>query len=142
MTEAKTRPTGENVTSYLRKIDNKQRRDDCAELVKLFTTVVKAQPVMWGSDIVGFGSYTMTYADGRELDWPLTGFSPRKAAIVLYIPGLRNHGPAIRMLGKCKASGGCLHVKALADVDLKGLKTLVATAVKEKRAKTSRRERS
>jgi hypothetical protein len=135
MAEAKTRPTGENVMSYLRKIDDKQRRDDCAELVKLFTGVVKTEPLMWGSDIVGFGSYTMTYADGRELDWPLTGFSPRKAAIVLYIPGLRNHGPAVRKLGKCKASGGCLHVKALADVDLTGLKALVATAVKEKRAK-------
>ena len=136
MSEPKTRPTGENPAAYLKKIVDPGRRDDCAQLVKLFQGVVRAVPVMWGSDIVGFGSYTMTYADGREMDWPLTGFSPRKTALVLYIPGLRNFGPQVKKLGKCKASGGCLHVKQLRDVDLKGLKELVAAAVKSKRARS------
>jgi hypothetical protein len=98
-------------------------------------SVTRKDPVMWGSDIVGFDTYTMTYADGRELDWPVTGFSPRKAAIVLYIPGLRNFGPAVKKLGKCKASGGCLHIKKLEDVDVKLLKQLVTDSVKAKKAK-------
>ncbi len=135
MPEPKTRPTGAIPGAYIKKIADAERRQDCAELVKLFQGVVRSDPVMWGSDIVGFGSYTMRYADGREMDWPLTGFSPRKAALVLYIPGLRNFGPEVKRLGKCKASGGCLHVKRLHDVDTKGLKDLVAAAVKAKKAK-------
>jgi len=132
MPEPKTRPTSESAASFIGRISDERRRADCTALVKLFKAVVRADPVMWGTDIVGFGSYTMTYAGGRQVDWPLTGFSPRKASLVLYIPGLRTLGPAISKVGKCKASGGCLHIKHLDDVDLKALRDLVATAVKAK----------
>ena len=104
-------------------------------VVALFRSVTRAEAVMWGTDIVGFSSYTVTYADGRTLDWPITGFSPRKTSLVLYLPGLRNYAAKIKKLGKSKASGGCLHIKHLADVDVKLLKDLVTEAVKAKRAK-------
>ncbi len=88
MAEPKTKATTASVAGYIKKIPEAARRDDCTALVKLFESVTRADAVMWGTDIVGFGTYTMTYADGRKLDWPLTGFSPRKTSLVLYIPGL------------------------------------------------------
>jgi len=135
MAEPKTRATTASVAGYIRKLPEAARREDCTDLVELMKSVTGKDPVMWGTDIVGFDTYTMTYADGRELDWPITGFSPRKTSLVLYIPGLRNFGTAVKKLGKCKASGGCLHIKKLDDVDLKLLKALIADSVKAKKAK-------
>ena len=136
MAEPKTKATTASVAGYIKKISDASRRDDCTELVKLMKSVTRAEPVMWGTDIIGFGSAPITYADGRQLDWPITGFSPRKTSLVLYIPGLRNFGPAVKNLGKCKASGGCLHIKQLEDVDLKLLKALVTDSIKAKQAKS------
>ena len=85
--------------------------------------------------MIGFGDYHYVGESGREGDWFLTGFSPRKTSLVLYLPGLRNYAAKIKKLGKSKASGGCLHIKHLADVDVKLLKDLVTEAVKAKRAK-------
>ena len=135
MAEPKTKATTASVAAYIKKIPEAGRRNDCTALVALFKSVTRAEAVMWGTDIVGFSSYTMTYADGRTLDWPITGFSPRKTSLVLYIPGLRNFGPSVKKLGKSKASGGCLHIKRLEDVDAKLLRELVTDAVKAKRAK-------
>jgi hypothetical protein len=137
MAEPKTRPTSEPVSGYLKKITEADRRADCAELVKMFASVVRKDGVMWGTDIVGFGTYTMTYADGREMDWPLTGFSPRKGSLVLYVPGARKlSAAALKKIGKCKVSGGCMHINKLADVDIKKLKAVVAAGVKAKRGAT------
>lgn len=135
MAEPKTRPTTASVAGYIKKIPEAGRRDDCTELVKLYKSVTRAEPVMWGSDIVGFGNSPITYADGRQLDWPIGAFASRKTSLVLYITGLRNFGPAVKKLGKCKASGVCLHIKRLEDVDLKLLKALVTDSIKAEKTK-------
>jgi hypothetical protein len=87
---------------------------------------------MWGTAIVGFGSYTYKYSTGRTGDWPLAGFSPRKQALTIYImAGFKRFPELMKNLGKFKVSGGsCLYIKKLEDVDIKTLKELVAESVK------------
>src|SRR5688572_6080588 len=85
MAELKTKKTEASVAAFLNKIKDDETRQDCFEIVKIMQQVTKAEPKMWGSSIIGFGSRRLKYASGRELDWMLTGFSPRKANITLYI---------------------------------------------------------
>jgi hypothetical protein len=131
MPENKTRPTKTSVAGYLAGIKDETRRKDCATLAKLMTNATKQPAKMWGSGIVGFGSYHYKYASGREGDSCLTGFSSRKEAITLYLssdfPGRAKLLPA---LGKHKVGGGCLHIRQLGDVDLAVLERLIASAFK------------
>ena len=91
------------------------------------------KPKLWDSNIVGFGSYHYKYASGREGDWFLTGFSPRKQALTLYImPGFGDYGPLMKKLGKYKTGKSCLYIKKLEDVDQKTLKELIAKSVRHK----------
>jgi hypothetical protein len=100
-------------------------------LLQMMEQVTKEEPKMWGSSIVGFGSYHYKGASGREGDWLLTGFSPRKENLTLYIMGgFDLHQDLLKKLGKHKTSGGCLYIKKLDDVDKKVLKELVAESVK------------
>ena len=85
MAEPKTKPTDRSVEAFIAKIPDSARREDCAALVKLLKRITRKPPRMWGDSIVGFGSYHYTYASGREGDWPLTGFSPRKQNLTIYI---------------------------------------------------------
>ena len=94
----------------------------------------RAEPQMWGSSIVGFGTRTIKYAGGREGDWPLIAFSPRKQNLVLYsMSGAE--AEILKKLGKHKVGGGCLYIKRLADVDLPTLKKLIKASVKQKKSK-------
>ena len=103
---------------------------DCFEILKLMEQVTKETPKMWGSSIVGFGSYHYKGAGGREGDWMLTGFSPRKQNLTLYIMGgFDQHEDLLKKLGKYKTSVGCLYIKKLDDVDRKVLKELVAESL-------------
>ena len=134
MAENKTKETDANVQDYLAAIDDRSRRKDCEALAKLMTTATKHPPMMWGSSIVGFGSYHYKYESGREGDMCLVGFSSRKGDISVYgLHSAVNADGLLGKLGKHKAGKGCVYIKTLVDVDLKVLEQLVASAAAEKK---------
>ena len=140
MAELKTKATSASVGKFLAAVKDAQRRADCLTVTKLMQQVTKAPPKMWGGSIVGFGDYTYHYASGRELQWFLVGFSPRKEALTLYLmPGTLEFSGALKSLGKYKTGKGCVYIKRLEDVNQRALKTLVQASVK--RAKELARER-
>src|SRR4030067_2357499 len=129
--ELKTKINDASVEGFLNSVTDQQKRKDCFEILRLMKQVTKEAPKMWGSSIVGFGSYHYKGASGREGDWLLTGFSPRKENLTLYIMGgFDQHQDLLKKLGKHKTSGGCLYIKKLDDVDKEVLKELVAESVK------------
>ena len=135
MAENKTKATESSVADYLAAIEDEGRRKDCAELCELMAKATKQPPKMWGTSIVGFGDHHYRYESGREGDMPLVGFSPRKAATVLY--GLMGSGESealVVKLGKHTTGKGCLYIKKLGDVDQEVLKALVVKALSSKRA--------
>ncbi|HEV8150264.1 MAG TPA: DUF1801 domain-containing protein [Gemmatimonadales bacterium] len=138
MTDNMTKPTDASVASYLSAIKDEARREDCAALAKLMTKAAKQAPKMWGTSIVGFGSYHYKYESGREGESCLTGFSSRKADITVYLlaefPG---RDKLLPKLGKHKVGGGCLHIRQLSDVDLKVLEELIVSAVAERQRRHS-----
>lgn len=131
MAELKTKPTGQSVERFLKSISDKARREDCFTLLELMRQVTKAEPRMWGTSIVGFGSYHYKYRSGREGDWLLTGFSPRKQNLTLYImAGFQGYGDLLKALGKHKTGKSCLYVNRLEDIDLPRLERLIRESVK------------
>jgi hypothetical protein len=132
MSELKTKVNNASVKDFLDSIENEQLRKDCFEIAKMMESAAKAKPKMWGAGIVGFGSYHYVYKSGREGDWMLTGFSPRKQNISLYLMGgFDTEKNLLEKLGKYKISVGCLYIKKLEDVDKKVLKELVNASVKK-----------
>lgn len=130
MKELKTKETKASVDQFIKKITDEKRRRDCVTIVKLMNRVTKQPPKMWGSSIVGFGSYHYQYASGHEGDMCLTGFSPRKEALTLYLSlGSGGYGELLQKLGKHKTGKGCLYIKNLEDVDLKVLEELIKKSV-------------
>ena len=131
MAEQKTKPTEQSVESFLDNIDDEQVRDDCKTLVKLMKKVTGSAPKMWGPSIIGFGKYHYKYESGHEGDACLTGFSPRKQNISLYVmPGTDEHSDLLKKLGKHKASKGCLYIKKVEDIDLGILEKIIGQSVK------------
>ena len=129
MVENKTKLTKVSPAAFLAKVDGDQRRKDCRELVALMRDVTGQPPKMWGSSIVGFDRYHYRYESGREGDSLLTGFSPRKQELVLYLgPGLENK-KLMAKLGKHKTGKGCLYLRTLDDIDPTVLRALVAESV-------------
>jgi Domain of unknown function (DU1801) len=136
MPENKTKPTKLSVAAFIDALTDETRRADAKALVKLMQSATAEKPKMWGPSIVGFGSYHYTYESGREGDMPLAGFSPRKAATVLYgMTGFSESEALLAKLGKHTTGGGCLYIKKLADVDQKVLEALVLKSVAAKRAR-------
>lgn len=130
MAELKTKQNDQDVTAFLKAEDDPQKRTDCFTLVQLMEETTHEPPRMWGNSIVGFGSYHYRYASGREGDWFLTGFSPRKQNLTIYIMSGFSHFPELmEQLGKYKISKSCLYVKKLDDLDQEVLKKLVAQSV-------------
>jgi hypothetical protein len=133
MTENKTKATDVSVASYFESISDKARRKDCEALAKLMAKATKHPPKMWGSSIVGFGSYHYKYESGREGDTCLVGFSSRKSDISVYgLNAAPNHEALIGRLGKHKAGKGCLYIRNLSDIDLAVLENLVTDAATAK----------
>lgn len=131
MAELKTKPTKESVSKFLRAIQDEATRKDCQLLTKIMKEATGAQPKMWGPSIVGFGTYHYVYASGREGDWFLTGFSPRKQNLTLYImSGFDEYEDLLGRLGKHKKSVSCLYVRSLGDLDLSVLKRLIRASVR------------
>ena len=135
MAEAKTKRTDQSVSDFIQGLADESRRQDCAALVRLMTKAAGAKGAMYGPSIVGFGTQTYSYANGRTGDWPAVAFSPRKADLTLYVSARSVPAPLLKRLGKHKVSGSCLHIKRLSDVDLDVLATLVSASVKATKKK-------
>ena len=130
MAELKTRPTDDDVAAFINNIADEQKRQDSQAILALMQDVTGAEPQMWGDSIVGFGSYHYKYASGREGDWFLTGFAPRKQNLTLYImAGFEQYDTLLARRGKHKTGKSCLYLKRLADVDPNTLRELVQQSV-------------
>lgn len=131
MSQNKTIPTEQSVEEFLNAVEDDQKRKDSFALLDLMRQVTDLEPTMWGSSIVGFGSYHYKYDSGREGDAILAGFSPRKQALTIYnMGGFEGDDDLLRKLGKHTTGKGCLYIKRLDDVDLPTLKTLIEESVK------------
>jgi Domain of unknown function (DU1801) len=136
MAENKTKPTKVSVASFVAALPDATRRADAKAIVKMMQGATGEKPVMWGPTIIGFGSVHYAYESGREGDMCLTGFSPRKAGLVLYVlTGFRDEKALLAKLGKHSTGKFCLYIKKLADVDLRVLEKIIAKAVAQTRAK-------
>lgn len=130
MAELKTQPNDASVEAFLNRVADEKKREDCFTLLDMLKRVAGMDPKMWGDSIVGFGSYHYKYQSGREGDWFLTGFSPRKQNLTVYImAGFDQFGELLDNLGKHSTGKGCLYIKRLADVDLVTLEALVKQSV-------------
>ena len=139
MAENKTTPNDQDVEQFLNSFDDERKRKDSFTILELMKQVTGREPRMWGSSIVGFGSYHYTYESGREGDMPLAGFSPRKQNLTLYnMGGFERYDDLLKKLGKHTTGKGCLYIKRLDDVDLPTLKSLIEESVKhvKQKAKT------
>lgn len=118
MAKNKTIPTSDSVTAFINSVDSQQKREDSFRLINLMRGASGEEPKMWGPSIIGFGSYHYKYASGHEGDAPLIGFSPRKAAISLYVfTGLEQHKHLLKDLGKFKMGKACIYAKKLSDIN-------------------------
>jgi hypothetical protein len=130
MADLKTKPTEITVDSFLDNIVDEKARGDCYAIIKLMENVTGEKPKMWGPGIVGFGKYHYKYDSGHEGDICLTGFSPRKGNLSLYVlAGFEGQAALLAKLGKHKAGKACLYVKKLDDIDLDVLKSLIRGSV-------------
>jgi hypothetical protein len=131
MAENKTVPNDQNVEQFLNTIEDERKRKDAFTIVKLMQQITGMEPKMWGSSIVGFGSYHYKYDSGREGDSALAGFSPRKQNLTIYnMGGFERYDGLLKKLGKHTTGKGCLYIKRLDDIDLPTLKRLIEESVK------------
>lgn len=139
MAELKTKPTQASVKEFLNQIPDKERREDCFAVAKIMEEITGDKPKMWGPSIVGFGTYHYKYASGREGDWPVTGFSPRKKDLTLYLMmGFEKHSDLMAKLGKHSTGKSCLYIKRLSDIHVPTLKKLIKSSLKDLRDYTNR----
>ena len=137
MAELKTQKNEASVEDFLNAIPDETRRQDCFTILELMKKATKAEPKMWGGNIVGLGDYHYKYETGREGDWFQMGFAPRKQNLTLYLMcRLDAHRELLAKLGKHKTGKGCLYIGKLADVDAKVLKEMLTQTVKVLKAKT------
>ena len=136
MADSKTRPTAASVADFIRAVPDAAKRADAEALVGLMRRVTGEEPCLWGPSIIGFGRYRYVYDSGRAGEAPLTGFSPRKAATVLYVmTGFGGAEPLLDRLGRHSLGKSCLYVKRLADLDMAVLEALVTRSVAAMRAR-------
>ena len=126
----KTVSTDASVNTFVERIKDKTRRDEVRKVMAVLRRATKSKPKMWGSSIIGFGSYHFKYTTGREGDWFLTGLSPRKGNLTIYIlPGLHLHAENLQALGKFTTGKSCIYVKSLDDIHLPTLEKMARQAV-------------
>ena len=131
MAELKTKPNDQDVEAFLNSVEDEDKRQACFTVMKIMEDVTGAEARMWGDSIVGFGTYRYKYASGREGEWMLTGFSPRKRNLTLYImSGFDDYDQLLGELGKYTTGKSCLYIKKIEDVDLDVLRQLVDQSVK------------
>lgn len=131
MSELKTKQNDGNIDAFLNGIIDISKKEDCIKILELMKKITNAEPKMWGDSIIGFGVYHYKYESGREGKWFLTGLSPRKQNITIYImSGFNKLQDQLSNLGKHKTSKACLYIKTLSDVDIKILKQIITFSVK------------
>ncbi len=136
MATMKTIKNQDSVSAFIENVEDERKREDCRMLIKIMSQITGSQAAMWGSSIVGFGSYHYRYASGREGDFFLTGFSPRKQNLTVYVmPGFSQYDSLMQKLGKHKVGKSCLYMKKLEDVDIWILTRLIDESVQEMRRK-------
>lgn len=136
MSENKTRATDADVAGFLASVEPDRKRDDAVALDRIFREATGYEPRMWGPSIIGYGRYHYVYDSGREGDFLATGFSPRKANLVVYImPGYSDFGPILDRLGKWKKGKSCLYINRLSDIDAGVLKELIRAGLNDLDAK-------
>lgn len=136
MAELKTKKTNASVKAFIDAVDNETRRKDARAIAKLLAEVTGKRAKLWGTSIVGYGSYKYEYDSGQSGEWPLVGFSPRKSNLVLYImPGFSGAAPLMKKLGKHKTGKSCLYINKLEDIDMDVLRELVEGAVEHMKSK-------
>ncbi len=132
MAELKTKVNDASVEEFLNTIADEQKRQDAFTILEMMKAATGAEPKLWGSSIIGFGDVHYKYESGREGDWFLTGFSPRKQNLTLYINGgFDSHAALLGALGKHKTGKGCLYINKLKDVDLETLQALVSQSIEQ-----------
>jgi len=130
MAELKTKKNDQSVEAFLNRVEDEQKRNDSFTIMNLMKEVTGAEPTMWGTSIIGFGSYHYKYASGQEGDWMVTGFSPRKQNLTLYImSGFGQYDELLSKLGKHSTGKSCLYIKKLENVNLDVLRELVRHSV-------------
>lgn len=132
LADIKTKPTAASVEEFIEGVPEERKRNDSRVLLRMMEKAVGKKPKMWGGSIIGFGDkrYKSPTTD-REVDWFIIGFSPRKAALTLYLGvNLQQHADALEKLGKHKTGAGCLYINKLDDVDQEVLEEIVAAAAK------------
>ena len=136
--EVKTRPTTASVDEFLNGVGDQRQRADAFKVLEMFRRITGEEAVMWGPAIVGFGSQVLKYSDGRELDWPIAAFSPRKTSLTLYvICDSPNQPKLLKKFGKHTSSVSCLYIKKLSDADEKVLEEVIADSVRHVRSRRS-----
>lgn len=136
MSELKTQPNDASVVAFLGKVENETKRKDAFAIHEMMKSVTGTEPIMYGSSIVGYGSYHYKYKSGKEGDWFLCGFSPRKQNLSLYImSGFSHYESLLSQLGKHKTSKACLYINKLVDVNPDILKELITSSVAYTKAK-------
>lgn len=134
MSDMKTRPTRRSVRAFINAVEHPGRREDCQTLLPLFEKITGSKATMWGDKIIGFGSYHYRYASGREGDWPITGYSPGKQQLTIYVmPGFDNYQSLLDRLGRHRTGKSCLYLGRLANIDLAVLEQLVKRSVADMR---------
>jgi hypothetical protein len=136
VSEMKTVPNSDDVHAFLNCVQNPRRASDARQIVEMMSHVTNCPPKMWGVSIIGFDQYSYKRKDGSEHEFMMTGLSPRKAALTIYIiPGFKNYAPQLEKLGKFKHSVSCLYITNLANVDFEVLTEIVTDSVAVMRAK-------
>ena len=136
MAELKTRPTNASVKDFINKIPDEQTRADCFAIAEIMQDITGEKPKMWGPSIVGFGAITYKNTKGKGVDWLVTGFSPRKQNLTLYImTGFDAYDELMAKLGKHTTGKACLYIKRLSDIHVPTLKKLIGNSVKYMKAK-------
>lgn len=130
MTKIKTTQNSNSITEFLNSVEDEKKRDDAIKLIGIIKKETELEPKMWGSSIIGFGSYHYKYESGHEGDAPLVGLSPRKAAISIYLsPSFENKEKRLEQLGKYKVGKGCIYIKKLEDIDIEILKIMILESI-------------
>lgn len=127
--ELKTKPNNRSVSAFINSVDDELKRKDCKDLLKMFKSITRKKPKLWGDSIIGFGSYHYKYPTGNEGDWFITGFSPRKQNFTIHIMnGFANYNDLLKKLGKHKIGKSCLYVKKLEYIDRDVLQQMIVNS--------------
>lgn len=130
MAELKTKVNNNSVTEFLNSLENEKKRYDSFKILELMQDIIGEEPKMWGNSIIGFGNYHYVYESGREGDWPIVGFSPRKNNLSIYImAGFSQYDELMSRLGKYKTGKSCLYIQKLEDIEQGVLKELIKQSV-------------